>query len=226
MQMKEADLSPLAKRFLLDQGCTEIYGEVRDIDLVGKQGQILYAVELKLKLNIKVLEQAASRKDMCNYIYIAVPKDAVKDYYQLSPVYKLFLEHHNLGLITLSEFSGYYLYHVIKHPKFNRLTIHKHWLLPYLNEFSRDKDGGHTTATKESPYKYMIYELKEFMQYHHRLGKHWLSINQIIQGCESVRKHYSNPRAGIRNALTTFESSWCESKIIDGKLHFKIKEIS
>ncbi|MBN3490180.1 hypothetical protein JV173_01505 [Acholeplasma equirhinis] len=66
----------------------------------------------------------------------------------------------------------------------------------------------------------------EYMKYHHNLGTNWLSINNIIQGCEGVRNHYSNAKSGIRNALTIFESSWCESRIIDGRLHFKIKEIS
>ena len=60
--MKESELSPIAKQFLKDQGCQELYGEVYDIDLVGIKDRIIYAIELKTSLNIKEIGRASCRE--------------------------------------------------------------------------------------------------------------------------------------------------------------------
>ncbi len=221
--MKESELSPIAKQFLKDQGCQELYGEVYDIDLVGIKDRIIYAIELKTSLNIKVMEQAAKRKEVANYVYVAVPADKMPRHFNsINEVYKLFFKHNGIGLIIIypeRKTSGivesiFRYYEVLIHAKINRYNYSKRYLQARLTDDKKDLDGGLQTHEIESPYKIMMREVKEYMskaRMRNHETKGWLTIEQIVKSCDYVRRHYANPKAGLRATLNaSFNASWCE----------------
>jgi len=52
----------------------EVYGEVKDCDMVAVKGEELVVVELKLTLSVDLLIQAAKRQRLTDKVYIAIPK--------------------------------------------------------------------------------------------------------------------------------------------------------
>ncbi|WP_342431678.1 DUF2161 family putative PD-(D/E)XK-type phosphodiesterase [Neobacillus sp. FSL H8-0543] len=52
----------------------EVYGEVKDCDLVAVKDEELVVVELKLTLSVDLLIQAAKRQRITDQVYIAIPK--------------------------------------------------------------------------------------------------------------------------------------------------------
>lgn len=232
--MKESSLSPTAKQFLKDMGCADIYGEVVDIDLVGINGNVIYGVELKTSLNIKVLEQARKRKDFCNYVYIIVPNNKLKKHYKmLSEVYRLFIDYHGLGLVgayevQTSKTEVYYTYQIHKHPKMNRHNIYKDTLKNNLIDLKKDHDGGLQSHEVQSPYSWMIEQVKEYLKwkrniYHNNVRDDgWASLDEILKNCDRVRQHYANPKGSLRQTLRAdFNKSWVEIK--DKK--YRIREL-
>ena len=70
----ETDLHEPIKQWLIDEGC-EVRSEVKSIDMVGLYGDLMIAVELKLKLNLEVINQAVERQGVADLVYIAVMHD-------------------------------------------------------------------------------------------------------------------------------------------------------
>ncbi|MGM0920641.1 MAG: DUF2161 domain-containing phosphodiesterase [Bacillota bacterium] len=69
----EKDLYLPIQRYFLKQGF-EVYGEVNDCDLAAVKAEELILVELKLRLNVELLIQAAKRQRYTEQVYIAIPK--------------------------------------------------------------------------------------------------------------------------------------------------------
>lgn len=223
--MKESDLSNTAKQFLIDMGCSDLYGEVVDIDLIGINKSIFYAIELKTALNIKVLQQAKRRKEYCNYVYIAVPYDKLPRHYELiSEVYKLFIDYHGLGLIGLhEEFKkgnyASYQYTIFKHPRINRQLKYKSTLLRECTDLKRNHDGGLQSHEVTSPYSWMIQQVKEYLKSERNTwingfkNDGWVSIDKILLVCDRVKQHYASPKGSLRQTLrANFNNSWVEFK--------------
>lgn len=72
-KLLEADLYKPIQGFFIKEGY-EVYGEVKDCDLVAVKGDELVVVELKLSFNIELLIQATKRQRLTNNVYIAIPK--------------------------------------------------------------------------------------------------------------------------------------------------------
>lgn len=72
MSIKESDLYDPLKKYLENQGYT-IGAEVRDCDLVALKGDEMILIELKTRVSVALLIQAARRKDISESVYIAVP---------------------------------------------------------------------------------------------------------------------------------------------------------
>lgn len=52
----------------------EVYGEVKDCDIVAVKGDELIVIELKLLLSVDLLIQAAKRLRLTDQVYVAIPK--------------------------------------------------------------------------------------------------------------------------------------------------------
>ncbi|MDC7232678.1 MAG: DUF2161 family putative PD-(D/E)XK-type phosphodiesterase [Spirochaetales bacterium] len=72
MSIKESDLYDPLKTYLEHQGYT-IGGEVQECDLVAVKGDEMIIIELKTRVSVALLIQAARRKDISDSVYIAVP---------------------------------------------------------------------------------------------------------------------------------------------------------
>lgn len=227
MSLREKDLSPTAKKFLVEQGCSDVYGEVLDIDLVGKNKGLLIGVELKTRLNITVLAQAAERLKHVNYSYVGIPRKGFRHYRALSPVYRLFIEHHGLGILLLDpvktrEWSNdetdiHYHYEIARMPKINRKPKYKESILPQLNDFTKDRTGGQVSGEVYTPYKFMFDEVYNYLKsVRDYWGDGWKTLDEILVVCRRVSNHYSSPRGSLYQLLnrniSTFEKHDTEHK--------------
>lgn len=75
MGMLEEDLYNPVKNYFLKMGF-EVKGEVYHSDVIAIKGDNVLAVEMKTKLNLEVILQAAIRQRIADYVYIAVPKNS------------------------------------------------------------------------------------------------------------------------------------------------------
>ena len=69
---KEADLYPPIKAYLQRQGY-EVKGEVGAADVVGRKGDDLVIVELKMAFSLALFHQGVDRLGMTENVYLAVP---------------------------------------------------------------------------------------------------------------------------------------------------------
>ena len=68
----ESDLHGPLATYLKGQGYT-VHAEVKHCDLVARKGEELIVVELKQRLSLALIVQAADRKEITDAVYIAVP---------------------------------------------------------------------------------------------------------------------------------------------------------
>src|SRR5690348_6436836 len=72
-KLQEKDLYKPNQRFFSREGY-EVYGEVKDCDMVAVKEDELIVVELKLTLSVDLLIQAAKRQQLTNKVYVAIPR--------------------------------------------------------------------------------------------------------------------------------------------------------
>ncbi|MGG3471448.1 DUF2161 family putative PD-(D/E)XK-type phosphodiesterase [Neobacillus pocheonensis] len=72
-KLQEIDLYKPIQTFFVRDGY-EVYGEVKDCDMVAVKGEELVVIELKLTLSVDLLIQAAKRQRLTDKVYIAIPK--------------------------------------------------------------------------------------------------------------------------------------------------------
>ena len=75
--MKESDLYPHIKSFLIERGY-EVKSEIADCDIMAVKGETIIIVEMKTNLNLALLGQAVERQLLFDLVYIAVPKPQYK----------------------------------------------------------------------------------------------------------------------------------------------------
>jgi hypothetical protein len=72
-KLQEVDLYKSIQRYFSREGY-EVYGEVKDCDIVAVKQDELVIVELKLTLSVDLLVQAAKRQKLTDQVYIAIPR--------------------------------------------------------------------------------------------------------------------------------------------------------
>lgn len=225
-KIKETDLFNPIKDYFESRDC-EVYSEVlfgqggRRADIVVKQNNIVSVIEMKTSLSLDLLEQANRWLGYAHYVYIAVPMP--KDRH-INEYAKKCLLNDGIGILLVDFRKNHYYYDngsipmVSNHikPKLHRRIINR-WD-KYLTESHKNtlpggtKGGGYIT-----PYKITINGVKRCLKIH----SEGLSLNEL---CEKVQTHYSNPKQGLYNALTSFETDWCETYINGRNRYFKIRQ--
>ncbi|MDO4492720.1 MAG: DUF2161 family putative PD-(D/E)XK-type phosphodiesterase [Clostridia bacterium] len=100
----EKELFPAVKALFEETGYRGD-GEVGGIDLVLEKNDVRIAVELKESLNFRVVQQAALRQKIADFVYIAVPRP--RDLYSRSGKDKQYLlKRLGIGLIVVSKRTG------------------------------------------------------------------------------------------------------------------------
>lgn len=210
--MKESELFLPVKQCLLDKlGCTEVYAEVIDIDVVGIKGSYDVAVELKTSLNWKVIEQAIERSRIADYTYIGVPHSETINYVALDTV-----KRYNLGLITVGK-SG--RAQVILHaPKVETLRKGKK-IRDYVEEVHSLTTGGVKTGEGPTRYSHTIDKIKAYMK-----DRDWVTAQQLAY---DVPTHYKgrNVAGSIKDTLeASWNKDWCERKKEGNRVYFRMKK--
>jgi hypothetical protein len=72
-KLQEVDLYKPIQRYFSREGF-EVYGEVKDCDMVAIKEDELIIIELKLTLSVDLLIQAAKRQKLTEQVYIAIPR--------------------------------------------------------------------------------------------------------------------------------------------------------
>ncbi|OJV66040.1 MAG: hypothetical protein BGO41_08905 [Clostridiales bacterium 38-18] len=118
--LKETDLHVPVKDWLEGQGC-KVRSEVKSIDMVGLYDEsTLIAVEMKLKLNLEVINQAVERQGYVDAVYIAVVHDFKAFASKRFNATLLTLKRLNIGLLVVNFRSTEpYCYEVLKPESFD-----------------------------------------------------------------------------------------------------------
>jgi hypothetical protein len=72
-KLQEIDLYKPIQTYFVQEGY-EVYGEVKDCDMVAVQAEELVVIELKLTLSVDLLIQAVKRQRITDQVYVAIPK--------------------------------------------------------------------------------------------------------------------------------------------------------
>jgi hypothetical protein len=72
-KLQEKDLYKPIQTYFVRDGY-EVYGEVKDCDIVAVKDEELVVIELKLTLSVDLLIQAAKRQRITDQVYVAIPK--------------------------------------------------------------------------------------------------------------------------------------------------------
>lgn len=139
--MSEKELAQKFVDYL--SGIYDLYYEVYDIDIVGKAGSIIVAIEVKKHLNFKVIEQAQRNIDSSHYSYIAVPLSSARN----NRFGLEICETLGIGVLVFDDKSDYE-----KYSKYGSFVTEK--IKPKLNRHARasfakylNKDSYHKRAT-------------------------------------------------------------------------------
>ncbi|WP_080871754.1 hypothetical protein [Oceanobacillus timonensis] len=229
-RLKEVDLFEPVKDFLLKQGCSNVYGEVANCDVVGLQGAVDIIVELKTSLNFKVLDQALDRLHLGHYIYIAIPRR--KSYLPRSA--EKMLKQNGIGVLEVEE-DKYHekLYEEKKlianvsiPAKFNRISVQYqkkkkdfNRIRKYIKPYHKEQSGGLPSGKVVTDYSVTMDNIKFYLKYDKR--SKWATVDEILNRCET---HYSNPKPSVSSTLRQeWNSDWVETKVENGKRYFKYK---
>ncbi|PKM68052.1 MAG: hypothetical protein CVU95_05240 [Firmicutes bacterium HGW-Firmicutes-2] len=102
--MEEKDLYLPIKAFFQSQSY-DVFGEVKDIDVVAKSGDNIVAIELKTSLNLELILQGSKRQRLTDDVFLAVPKPTGRMQRGKSYKDKLYLvKRLGLGLIYVDTF--------------------------------------------------------------------------------------------------------------------------
>lgn len=207
--MKETEIAQDVVNYLSDY---DLYFEVYDVDIIAKLGNILTAIEVKINLNFKVIEQAYRNKTMHHYSYIAVPYARDRQF-----AYGICRDY-GIGVLEVKycPIRGKFQYvHETVRPKLNRKAFTKHIKLTQEDKKSVPGASGSDGTTRTS-FKITLEEMERYIKRH--------------QGCtfkelfDNIDHHYS----GFTSARgSTYQ--WIKRGVIkniyvkNGKLYLKTK---
>lgn len=213
--MQEKDLYLPVKNLLHQKiGCEAVYAEIMNIDVLGINNTANIIVEMKKNLSFKLIEQAYRGLKYAHYVYIAVPKSKTSYFF----VYQNFLKPKGIGIIEVADLGrGDFEAYVTYPAKFNRIKkSNRDYIRSKIESYSANNVAGSKSGEVITKYGFMISVVKKYMR-----NRGWLSIDEILDNCET---YYAQPKPSLSLALRKYEQDWCETKVINGKRYFKLKD--
>lgn len=169
--MKETELYEPVKNFLIDFiGCSSVYPEILDLDVLGIHGKVDIGVELKTRLTFKLLDQAMSRKMYVDYMYIAFPKTKY-----IEPVAEDYCRQNGIGILTVNKNHRNELEcSILLAARFNRHKLRKRAgkkfsIRDYITEWSHLNTGGSASGKKLTEYKVTINRIMKYLEREKRI---------------------------------------------------------
>lgn len=245
--MQERDLYQPVKDFLINKlDCTEVYGEILNLDVLGLCGTINIGIELKTRLSFKLLSQALIRSQYVEYMYIAFPKPK-------SDIETFVLDWcHSKGIgIMLIDTTGYvWLDTKAKFNRVNQKRISSGGLniRDKITDFSGENTGGVPSGQVMTPYKKTVQNVRAYLEREKEkdlLGKteqgyaisyyrEGAIVNEYRQNAGDrtvdemlahIRTHYAQPKPSLMATLQeSWNQDWCETHKYDGKRYFRIRD--
>lgn len=213
--MKETELYEPVKAWLENRGYL-VYPEVlskngKRADIVGLKEDSSVIVEMKTSLSIELISQGVEWDGRAHQVYLAVPNPMKGVHWYASKI----IRQEGLGLLLVNGYPACQEYiKPVTRPasKDIRGAIHE------LHAMS-DLQGGHSGGGYVTPYTTTIHYVKEYL----KTKEDWITIKDIVENCKT---HYrGNAKQSLTKSLKEFESSWCDTKLMGGKLYFKHKKV-
>ncbi|MDR7078108.1 hypothetical protein J2Y03_003158 [Neobacillus niacini] len=169
-KLQEVDLYKPIQRYFSLEGY-EVYGEVRDCDMVAVKEDELVIIELKLTLSVELLIQAVKRQRLTNQVYIAIPKPKIRMRSKQWADKCHLIKRLELGLIVVSFPGNRSNADILIHPApFNGKTgagrnkIRREAILKEISGRSADFNVGGSTRTKiMTAYKENCIQIASFL---------------------------------------------------------------
>jgi len=168
--MEESELYIPVKTLLESKGY-QIKAEVKDIDVFGVKENHTIAVELKTSVSLKLIYQAIDRQKMCDKVYIALPKTALKSHRANLRDFVYLLKRLDIGLISVSptgatlfmESDGFDMIKSRNQSKNKKKALLKEFSLRESNDNIGGMKGKKMTHYREKVMKIAryLYEFKE-----------------------------------------------------------------
>jgi len=185
--MSEAELAHHFIKYLSD---FDLYYEAPPgrVDIVALDGKKRYAIEVKLKLNFKVIEQAYNNMHFFHLSYIAIQRPMHKSF-----GYKICRDY---GIGVLSYHPSFYKYGVIEEdvkPRFN--NIKKQYLNwgKYHDWMKRSKPGSSGSSGETlTPFKITVENLTRYVTRHPGC-----SVGEAINSIDYHYGSFSGAKASI-----------------------------
>jgi len=200
----------------------EVYQEVvvggPRADIVGVRGNLLWVVEVKAALSLRLLDQAAGWIGRSHYVSIAVPFDS-------HPMHRSFAGRFlkQLGIGTLYVRGGSHPAYDPLHaredekPAFLRRVDSSH-ILRSLNEAQKSSVAGIAGGGYWTPFRGTCGELRRFVREHPGC--------KVKQAIDSIHHHYATPASAVGSLYKLISDGKIEGLVIDGDGRLSTKEES
>ena len=228
--MKEVDLARPLKIWLEKEGYKDVLTEVkhnrenRKPDLICKHKNMVNIFEMKLGLNLSLLEQCCYWRGKAPFVWAVVPKPKSINYF----VVRLFTEK-NIGVLFVKE-NKYFGRREDTKEKYEILEMYEakpepvgskyinYWKDIFNNPLHKNNsEAGSPSSNSWTEYKDTIHKVKLYMQ----------KVNKPVTAREivaNVKTHYKQPVSSLSQALIKHEATWCEDITINKKTHFVIRK--
>jgi len=209
-ELKEKDLFEPLKNWLEAQGFT-VYAEYNGIDVIAVKDDEVIAIEMKKTMNLKVIDQILNVSDSVNKAYVCVFNQPRKRSFQDNnmTIGEQILRKLNIGVIKITATNSYY------HGADEGITftIDNVWYKPQRKEIPKDyyrnipdyyqKNIGGVKSGDGSltPYRVSILTIEDY--FIDRKNKP-ATIKEIANDIGD-QLHWTNPKASIRQSLTSWE---------------------
>lgn len=205
--MKETELAQHFVEYLSDM--YDLYFEVGTIDIVGKKGNIVIAVEVKKALNFKVIQQAYDNIRSAHYSYVAVPISSVKN----NPFALKICEEFGIGVLEYNEEFASKIREKVK-PKLNR-KAHTQYAKRLTSEsiYKRTTPGAKSGDTITA-FSVTVENLEYYVRQHHGCF--------IKDALNSITHHYGSISSAISCIIQYIDRGVIKTIRRDGnKLYIK-----
>ncbi|PKK94747.1 MAG: hypothetical protein CVV60_04880 [Tenericutes bacterium HGW-Tenericutes-5] len=159
--MLETDLYQPVKSFFENQGYT-VKAEINDIDILAIKEDITIAIELKVKISLKLIYQVIERQKLVDNVFLAIPKNSYKSHRSSVKHFHLLLKRLNLGLLVIDENRVEIVFEP-NHYDFNKSKSlnkrRKEKLLNTFNNLNSDPNKGGSRGKRMTVYKQNVIKI-------------------------------------------------------------------
>jgi len=161
--MQETNLFDPIKRLLESQGY-HVKGEVVHTDVFGIKEQYTIAVELKNQISLKLIYQAIERTKVADFVYIAVPKQAIISHRKEMKYLKQLLTKLKIGLISVNQDEANFIIKIEENSSKKRTNHQKRRVMKEFQERDNHINLGGTKGKIVTAYKEKVIKIAHMLR--------------------------------------------------------------